>query len=83
MLAQVIAEANGGVLFIDEAYRLAEAGGKDFGREAIERFAHVPPASVGSFSTPEVVTQVGTNSSYLEHARSVAARATAAADAPQ
>lgn len=33
---QVIDNAKGGVLFIDEAYALAEGGASDFGREAIE-----------------------------------------------
>lgn len=37
-----IQEARGGVLFIDEAYRLIPAaGGKDFGREAIEELMAV------------------------------------------
>ena len=37
-----IMEARGGVLFIDEAYRLIpSAGGKDFGREAIEELMAV------------------------------------------
>ena len=37
-----ILEARGGVLFIDEAYRLIpSAGGKDFGREAIEELMAV------------------------------------------
>ena len=31
-----INKARGGVLFIDEAYRLSAVGGKDYGREAIE-----------------------------------------------
>ena len=39
---QKIVEARGGVLFIDEAYRLiSTAGGKDFGREAIEELMAV------------------------------------------
>ena len=39
---QKIVEARGGVLFIDEAYRLIPtAGGKDFGREAIEELMAV------------------------------------------
>jgi SpoVK/Ycf46/Vps4 family AAA+-type ATPase len=33
---QIIDEAMGGVLFIDEAYALSEGGGNDFGKEAIE-----------------------------------------------
>ncbi len=33
---QLIDDAKGGVLFIDEAYALAEGGSNDFGREAIE-----------------------------------------------
>ena len=37
-----ITEARGGVLFVDEAYRLIPtAGGKDFGREAIEELMAV------------------------------------------
>lgn len=31
-----INKASGGVLFIDEAYRLSAVSGKDYGREAIE-----------------------------------------------
>ena len=31
-----INKASGGVLFIDEAYRLSSVSGKDYGREAIE-----------------------------------------------
>lgn len=38
----MIKEARGGVLFVDEAYRLIPtAGGKDFGREAIEELMAV------------------------------------------
>ena len=33
---EIIDEAEGGVLFIDEAYALASGGGNDFGNEAIE-----------------------------------------------
>jgi SpoVK/Ycf46/Vps4 family AAA+-type ATPase len=33
---ELIDQAKGGVLFIDEAYALSEGGGNDFGREAIE-----------------------------------------------
>ncbi|MEI6853291.1 MAG: AAA family ATPase, partial [Bacteroidota bacterium] len=33
---ELIDQAKGGVLFIDEAYALAEGGGNDFGKEAIE-----------------------------------------------
>ena len=33
---EMIDKARGGVLFIDEAYALAEGGNQDFGREAIE-----------------------------------------------
>jgi stage V sporulation protein K len=32
---EVLKKANGGILFIDEAYTLAQGGGKDFGHEAI------------------------------------------------
>jgi len=32
---EVLKKANGGILFIDEAYTLARGGGKDFGHEAI------------------------------------------------
>jgi len=32
----VIKKARRGVLFIDEAYRLVSASGKDYGREAVE-----------------------------------------------
>lgn len=35
-MSRVIDEAMDGVLFIDEAYSLAEGGEKDFGREAVE-----------------------------------------------
>jgi len=35
-MSKVIDEAMDGVLFIDEAYSLAEGGEKDFGREAVE-----------------------------------------------
>ena len=39
---QKIVEARGGVLFLDEAYQLIPtAGGKDFGREAIEELTAV------------------------------------------
>jgi SpoVK/Ycf46/Vps4 family AAA+-type ATPase len=34
--AEVIDQAKGGVLFIDEAYALAQGGANDFGREAID-----------------------------------------------
>ena len=34
--AEVIEQARGGVLFIDEAYALAQGGEKDFGQEAID-----------------------------------------------
>ena len=33
---EIIEKANGGVLFIDEAYALSQGGDKDFGKEAIE-----------------------------------------------
>ena len=36
-----IMEARGGVLFVDEAYRLIPTAGKDFGREAIEELMAV------------------------------------------
>lgn len=34
--AELVDEAMGGVLFIDEAYALTEGGGSDYGREAVE-----------------------------------------------
>jgi len=36
-----IEEAKSGILFVDEAYRLSQGGGKDFGREAIEELMAV------------------------------------------
>jgi len=42
---KVIEEAAGGVLFVDEAYRLSSGGQNDFGREAIEQL-------MGAMNTP-------------------------------
>ncbi len=45
-----ITEALGGVLFIDEAYRLTEGGESDFGREAIETVMEAMHNHMGEFS---------------------------------
>ncbi|AUI69628.1 AAA family ATPase [Beggiatoa leptomitoformis] len=48
--AQKIADAMGGVLFVDEAYRLVEGGEHDFGREAIETIMEAMSNHVGKFA---------------------------------
>ncbi|EIJ42099.1 AAA+ family ATPase [Beggiatoa alba B18LD] len=48
--AQKIADAMGGVLFVDEAYRLVEGGENDFGREAIETIMEAMSNHLGKFA---------------------------------
>jgi len=48
--AQKVAEAMGGVLFVDEAYRLTEGGDNDFGREAIETIMEAMSNRKGEFA---------------------------------
>ncbi len=48
--AQKISDALGGVLFIDEAYRLNEGDDNDFGREAIETIMEAMSNHLGAFA---------------------------------
>lgn len=48
--AERIEEAIGGVLFVDEAYQLAEGGEHDFGKEAIETLMEAMSAQNGQFA---------------------------------
>lgn len=48
--AQKISEAMGGVLFVDEAYRLSEGGSNDFGQEAIETIMEAMSNHKGEFA---------------------------------
>ena len=45
-----ISQAIGGVLFIDEAYRLTQGGDNDFGKEAIETIMEAMSNHMGEFS---------------------------------
>ncbi len=45
-----IRDAMGGVLFVDEAYRLSEGGENDFGKEAIETIMEAMSNHVGEFA---------------------------------
>ena len=47
---QKITQAMGGVLFIDEAYRLTEGGEGDFGKEAVETIMEAMTQHMGEFS---------------------------------
>ncbi|MFP4423321.1 MAG: AAA family ATPase [Desulfococcaceae bacterium] len=48
--AEKVQEAMGGVLFIDEAYRLSEGGERDFGTEAVETVMEAMSNHMGEFS---------------------------------
>ncbi|MCP4107284.1 MAG: AAA family ATPase [Desulfobacteraceae bacterium] len=48
--SEKISEAMGGVLFVDEAYRLTERGKKDFGQEALETIMEAMSNHEGEFS---------------------------------
>jgi SpoVK/Ycf46/Vps4 family AAA+-type ATPase len=48
--AEAISQAMGGVLFIDEAYALAESGDNDFGSEAIETLLKMMEDKRGKFA---------------------------------
>ncbi|MCP4749655.1 MAG: AAA family ATPase [Proteobacteria bacterium] len=48
--AQKINDAMGGVLFVDEAYQLAEGGDNDFGKEAIETIMEAMSDHAGEFA---------------------------------
>ncbi|MEK8020955.1 MAG: AAA family ATPase [Candidatus Parabeggiatoa sp.] len=48
--AQKIADAMGGVLFVDEAYRLTQGGNNDFGKEAIETIMEAMETHKGEFA---------------------------------
>jgi hypothetical protein len=48
--AQKISDALGGVLFIDEAYRLSEGNENDFGQEAIETIMEAMSNHLGAFA---------------------------------
>jgi len=48
--AQKIADAMGGVLFVDEAYRLTQGGDNDFGKEAVETIMEAMENHKGEFA---------------------------------
>lgn len=48
--AEKISDAMGGVLFVDEAYRLSQGGENDFGREAVETIMEAMSNHMGEFS---------------------------------
>lgn len=48
--SQKIADAMGGVLFVDEAYRLTEGGDNDFGKEAVETILEAMSNHIGEFA---------------------------------
>ena len=60
--AQKITDAMGGILFVDEAYRLSEGGENDFGKEAIETIMEAMSNHMGEFAViiagyPEKIDQ--------------------------
>ena len=48
--AEKISDAMGGILFVDEAYRLSEGGENDFGKEALETIMEAMSNHMGEFS---------------------------------
>ncbi|OQY55352.1 MAG: hypothetical protein DRR08_20055 [Candidatus Parabeggiatoa sp. nov. 2] len=48
--AQKIADAIGGILFVDEAYRLTQGGDNDFGKEAVETIMEAMENHKGEFA---------------------------------
>lgn len=48
--AEKVAEAMGGILFVDEAYRLTQGGENDFGREAVETIMEAMSDHTGEFA---------------------------------